>query len=65
MSRRPLFCDCGCGQVMAIDHGAKVVVKAKHHGHDHYLTISKVELIDSQVFEDEGALLERVGSSTN
>jgi len=61
---RPLLCDCGCGQQMAVDHGDRIVVKARHHGQDHLLTISKfIDVIDSREFEDE--LRERVHSSSN
>ena len=55
---KPLFCDCGCGQIMAIDHGDKVVIKARHHGQDHLLTIDVKEV----TFVDDREL---VASSSN
>ena len=54
MSRQFLFCDCGCGQPMAIDYGDKVVIKARHHGQDHLLTIDK-PVVESVVTEPVAA----------
>lgn len=56
---KPLMCDCCGNQVMAIDHGKKVVIKARHHGQDHLLTIDKIDAVE---FVDEREL---VASSSN
>lgn len=41
---RRLYCDCGCGQVMAVEHADTVIVRARHHGREHELTINKSKL---------------------
>ena len=61
MPQVPLYCDCSCGQKMGYDYGHKVVIKSKHHGKDHFLTIPK--FIDAKEFQDE--IMERVAGSSN
>ena len=60
---KPMLCDCGCDQIMGIDYGDKVVIKARHHGKDHFLTVPK--FIDSRDSEYTQELEERVAGSTN
>ncbi len=52
---KPLMCDCCGNQIMAIDHGDKVVIKARHHGQDHLLTIDKE--VTAVEFSDERDLV--------
>ena len=61
MGQKFLFCDCCDNQVMAIDHGDKVVVKARHHGKDHFLTITNQ--VESMEFTNNQELV--VASSSN
>ena len=61
--RLPLYCDCGCRQIMGIDHGDHITIKAVHHGKAHFLTLPK--FIDSRDHEFSRALEDRVRGSSN
>ncbi len=62
----PVKCDCGCGQLMAIEYDDRIVVKTKHHGSYHTATSPKQDMIEAYVTEDEKkALALKFGSSSN
>ena len=41
---RRVYCDCGCRQTMAFEYDDRFVIKATHHGREHLMTISKMQL---------------------
>ncbi len=57
-----LFCKCHGNQVMAIEHADEVVVKARHHGQDHYLHIPKDQVQGMEFVEH---LEQAIASSSN
>ena len=67
--RSPLYCDCGCRdlrgrrQVMGMDYGDHIIIKATHHGRVHFLTVPR--FIDSRDHEFSKALEDRIRGSSN
>lgn len=72
MHGRNVYCDCGCGQVMAKDFSDRIVVRSKSHGRDHLLVIPKAsassglggDFIAARDF-DVNHMLVMAASSTN
>jgi len=63
MEGKALYCDCGCGQIMAMDLGNRIEIKARVHGRTHNLTIHK--LISSKDPEYVKAMEDRMKGSSN
>lgn len=49
---------------MAVDHGETLVIKARHHGFNHTLTIRLTDLIQAPELDPEG-VESRIAGSTN